>query len=609
MNFQERYQYDAQKDLLGKGGFSTVYLAKDKLLDRFVALKFFKNQDLHKYDVLTEIRKVIQLEHPNITRYYDVVTLENRTVHGEIEKLQVGIMEYINGGDIATFLKKYPNQFDNLIRQVLQGMQYLHDNNIIHRDLKPQNILIKNQDGVCTAKITDFGISKVVDSNSTSSHGLLGTLAYMSPEQLDPKNYGIDGKISTNLDFWSFGILLYGLLTNTHPFIDNNSNTAEQILRNILMADISSKINTVESPIYRAMLEKCLVKDANKRVKSAYDLLNIKLPEKENKQLEKPQKLRIESKQKQDNPIIVEKVLYRKSVDNGNISVYKNLFFLICTIILVYLISNQLFNKDVPNETNLKSQIKDTNETNKKAILETTNINVSDIFESMILVEGGIFKMGSKFEDESPIHNVSISTFYLSKYEVTNKQWEKIMGSINLPDNWSTYKDCDNCPVALVNWNEVQLFINKLNDITKNKYRLPTEAEWEYAARGGSLSKGNKYAGSNSIEDVGWTANGKDEINTPSPVGTKRPNELGIYDMSGNVWEWCQDWYDEQYYSKSELQNPQGPKLGTSKVIRGGDVSSGHPYSNNGSAKVTNRLDTKPDDRHISGFRLAMSKN
>lgn len=336
MNFQERYQYDAQKDLLGKGGFSTVYLAKDKLLDRFVALKFFKNQDLHKYDVLTEIRKVIQLEHPNITRYYDVVTLENRTVHGEIEKLQVGIMEYINGGDIASFLQKYPNEFDSLIRQVLQGIQYLHNNNIIHRDLKPQNILIKNQDGLSTAKITDFGISKVVDSNSTSTHGLLGTLAYMSPEQLDPKSYGIDGKISTNLDFWSFGILLYGLLTNTHPFIDNNSNTAEQILRNILMADISSKINTVENPIYRTMLEKCLVKNANKRVKSASDLLNIKPTKGNFEKLDEPQKVIVEAVKNQDNPVNDQQIHNEKSDNNKNISIYKFIFMCIVMVGLTY---------------------------------------------------------------------------------------------------------------------------------------------------------------------------------------------------------------------------------------------------------------------------------
>ncbi len=276
MNFRDRYQYDAQRDLLGKGGFSTVYKAEDKLLNRFVALKFFKNQELQKYDVLAEIRKVIQLEHPNITRYYDVATLENKTIHGEVEKVQVGVMEYINGGDIKTYLKSQPQDFDNLIKQLLEGIQYLHDNGIIHRDLKSQNILVKTQNGVATTKITDFGISKLVDSASTTTHGLLGTLAYMAPEQLDPKHFGIDGKISTNLDFWSFGILLYDLLTDSHPFIDNNSNTAEQIMRSILMGNIDSKITSIKNPVYRTMLEQCLIKDANKRVKNANELLNIK---------------------------------------------------------------------------------------------------------------------------------------------------------------------------------------------------------------------------------------------------------------------------------------------------------------------------------------------
>lgn len=296
MDFRERYQYDAQNDLLGKGGFSTVYKAKDRLLDRFVALKFFKNQELHKYDVLTEIRKVIQLEHPNITRYFDVATLENRTVHGEVEKVQVGVMEYINSGDIKIYLKNHPEQFDNLIVQVLNGIQYLHNNSIIHRDLKPQNILVKVQNDAVTAKITDFGISKLIDSTSTTTQSLLGTLAYMAPEQLDPKHFGIDGKTNTNLDFWSFGILLYDLLTGMHPFIDNNSNTAEQIMRNILMGDIANKIASIKNPVYREMLEKCLVKDANKRVKNARELLNIK-----EKPIEKPKnKLKTEPKEKQN---------------------------------------------------------------------------------------------------------------------------------------------------------------------------------------------------------------------------------------------------------------------------------------------------------------------
>ena len=338
MNFRDRYQYDAQRDLLGKGGFSTVYKAEDKLLNRFVALKFFKNQELHKYDVLAEIRKVIQLEHPNITRYYDVATLENRTIHGEVEKVQVGVMEYINGGDIKTYLKRNPEHFDNLITQLLEGIQYLHDNGIIHRDLKPQNILVKVQNGVVTTKITDFGISKLVDSVSTTTHGLLGTLAYMAPEQLDPKHFGIDGKINTNLDFWSFGILLYDLLTDSHPLIDNNSNTVEQVMRSILMGDIDSKISSIKHPVYREMLGMCLVKDANKRVKSASDILNIRPMQNVNKQSEKFQKINIDITRKQDTFITSEPEIIRE-IDNT--TVYKNIFFFIVVAsLLIWFLSS-----------------------------------------------------------------------------------------------------------------------------------------------------------------------------------------------------------------------------------------------------------------------------
>ena len=125
MNFRERYQYNPATDLLGKGGFSSVYKAYDKLLDRTVALKFFKSQENNKYDVISEIRKVIQLDHPNITRYYDVAELQQTTIHGEVEKMQVGIMEYINSGDIKTYLATDSTHFKSLVKDLMKGIEQL----------------------------------------------------------------------------------------------------------------------------------------------------------------------------------------------------------------------------------------------------------------------------------------------------------------------------------------------------------------------------------------------------------------------------------------------------------------------------------------------------
>ncbi|MBL7816926.1 MAG: SUMF1/EgtB/PvdO family nonheme iron enzyme [Saprospiraceae bacterium] len=181
----------------------------------------------------------------------------------------------------------------------------------------------------------------------------------------------------------------------------------------------------------------------------------------------------------------------------------------------------------------------------------------------MVLVKGGTFKMGSNdYTDEQPIHDVTLNDFYIGKYPVTQKQWQAIMG-----DNPSYFKG-ETLPVECVSWEDCQVFIKKLNEKTGKTYRLPTEAEWEYAARGGNQSKGYTYSGSNDVKSVAWFTENSDS--KTHPVGQKQANELGIYDMSGNVWEWCSDWYDENYYKNSPSQNPKGPSTGSFWVLRGG---------------------------------------
>ncbi len=276
MNFKERYNYNPKTDLLGKGGFARVYKATDTLLDREVAVKIFNTSENGHYTVLEEIKKVIKLEHPNLLRYYDVAILENTNAFGENETLQVGIMELANAGDLKQFAQENPNSslLYDLLQQVLSGLGFLHSKGIIHRDLKPQNILlVKDNDGKLTAKISDFGISKNTDSNTNSASMTIGTIEYMAPEQFSPNKYGINGKIGTNLDLWSFGIMVHELITNKPPFGQRNGNTtAEQIMSSILSAELPEEIDTMKEP-YRTVIKKCLVSDAKLRIKNANELI------------------------------------------------------------------------------------------------------------------------------------------------------------------------------------------------------------------------------------------------------------------------------------------------------------------------------------------------
>lgn len=221
-----------------------------------------------------------------------------------------------------------------------------------------------------------------------------------------------------------------------------------------------------------------------------------------------------------------------------------------------------------------------------------------DLFApQMIRVKGGTFKMGSlEKTNEQPIHTVKLSSFSISKYEVTQKQWRAVMGK----DHDTNIKDCDDCPVDNVEWKDAVLFIEKLNKKTGKKYRLPTEAEWEYAAKGGQKSNGHIYAGSTNISSVAWYR--KNSQNTTHKVGSKEPNELGLYDMSGNVFEWCSDWYDVNYYKHSPTSNPNNlEEIGFHHVLRGGSWQSATDY-----CRTTSRFySVYLKDRKLIGFRLA----
>lgn len=230
---------------------------------------------------------------------------------------------------------------------------------------------------------------------------------------------------------------------------------------------------------------------------------------------------------------------------------------------------------------------------------QNRTFTVNGVKFTMVYVEGGSFVMGATSEQgsdacstEKPAHRVTVSSYYMGQTEVTQALWQAVMGT-----NPSEFKGTTN-PVDNVSWNDCQTFIRKLNSLTGKTFRLPTEAEWEFAARGGKKSKAYKYSGGNNLGNVAWY---RDNSGAKThPVATKQANELGIYDMSGNVYEWCQDWCSD--YSSSAQTNPIGPNSGINRVLRGG--SWGISAWN---CRVSLRGADSPDYRHFYlGLRLVL---
>ena len=232
---------------------------------------------------------------------------------------------------------------------------------------------------------------------------------------------------------------------------------------------------------------------------------------------------------------------------------------------------------------------------------------VNGVSFTMVQVQGGTFIMGATSEQgsdaesrEKPAHNVTMSSYHIGETEVTQELWKAVMGK-----NPSVHEG-GNLPVENVSWKDCQKFIKRLNKITGKDFRLPTEAEWEFAARGGNLSKGYKYSGSDNLDDVAWSE--ENSSGTTHNVATKRSNELGLYDMSGNVSEWCSDWIDSYTYSSFSQTNPTGPSSGHFRVIRGGswvDTAWGCRVSARHQGSINSWF--KPDNQNEwRGLRLAL---
>ncbi len=503
--FQTRYKYNPSTDCIGEGGFGKVYKAYDTHLDKWVAIKVAEvKPGLEQVRLKKEVEIVSKLPtHPNIANYEACYTFSSFT--GDYD---FAVLQYYEEGNLQQLIdsgKLNQTQKETLLRQILEGVGFLHNQEIIHRDLKPQNILIAKRNDEYIPKITDFGISKKLDINKssvfTNSLAGAGTMAYASPEQLLGKT------IKKNTDLWSFGVIVCQVFTGKLPFsVGRNGINSEagriEHYKQIVNGTISFSDNSIPAK-WQQLIKQCIVVDNNLRAANDILLKNI--------------------------------------------------------LTVQFSCGTELYNN--------------------KLLIDCVN----GIKFEMIFVEGGTFNMGSSISEKDrenieSQHKVSLNSFYIGKTPVTQALWKAVMGS-----NPSWIKG-DNLPVETVDWSDCQDFIAKLNNLTMKKYNFPTEAQWEFAARGGVLSKKYIYSGSNCLDEVAWY---KDNSNGElQPVATKLPNELGIFDMSGNINEWCLDWvdfdevsdedsyyYSEKDYSKNNQINPKGTTTGIEHVNRGGSYS------------------------------------
>ena len=592
---------------LAAGGFGNTYLARDVQFDELVAIKEFflasmcgrgdgsndvvislvtkqKEFEAHREKMRKEAKRLRALQHPNIVKVRDLFD-ENGTTYY--------VMDFIPGQSLRSKLKQQHRPFSEaevmqkLLPQLLDSLETVHAEGIWHLDLNPANMMVDDQGKVV---LIDFGASKQlhsVEGQSLSTSSVVAyTQGYAPAEQLNGKLE----KFGPWTDLYALGGTLYNLLTNQNPpdysEIIDNANLFEE------------HMPSVSAPTIQ-LIKWLMSQGINHRPKSVAEVRGF-LKSSASSQPDDSDKTILK---KADTYAMGVKPQKKLSLIGAFKSVgrRKKLWMgVACGVVAllvgwgVYAYSRQNKNVDTPEPT--PNEIKlDANLTPQQKTA------IDDLLSSMIKVEGGTFTMGATseqgsdaYDDEKPTHNVTLSSFYLCKYEVTQALWQAVMGN-----NPSSFKG-DNLPVEQVSWNDCQTFISRLNNLTGKNFRLPTEAEWEYAARGGNRSRGYKYSGSNTLSDVAWY-DGKSESGT-HPVGSKSPNELGLYDMSGNVREWCSDRYGT--YSSTSQTNPTGPSSGSGRVNRGGSW-----YDVTRSCRLSSRYDDAPVNRHgLLGLRLALSQ-
>lgn len=547
---------------------------------------------------IDEARALFKMKHDNIVRV-NTFFEENGTAYY--------VMEYVDGLSLNDILKKRGSLSETevlgYIRQVAVALKYVHQQNRLHLDVKPGNILVDNTG---KAVLIDFGASKHYDEgtgeNTTTMQGL-NTPGYAPYEQT------VEGitEFTPASDIYALGATMYKLLTGVTP-----PNSGLLFLKKKTLAPLPETISTVTRNAISAAMQ-LHEEDRPQSVDELLDLLDGKGIE------DSDDDKTIYGGDDTVYPGKVE-ITAEKSGKNGssgssgsssrakipepkpeppapepkpkpfNWKLFGGIAVAVIAVILiaVFGINKNSNIAEVPKD--------DVDSTSTEVVSQNKTFTANGVDFNMVLVKGGTFTMGATSEqgsdvndDEMPAHEVTLSDYYIGQTEVTQALWQAVMG--NNPSNWKG----DNLPVEFVSWDDCQKFIKKLNGVTGKTFSLPTEAQWEYAARGGNKSQGYKYSGSNNLGEVAWYDGDKTH-----PVATKSPNELGIYDMSGNVWEWCSDWKGD--YQASAQTNPTGPNSGSDRVFRGGGWIYNARY-----CRVSDRGGNTPDfSYNILGLRLVL---
>ena len=595
--------------VLGQGGFGITYLAIQGGLERTVAIKeFFMREaccrasdsrgvtlgtegnretvDRYRQKFLKEARSIARLNHPHIVRIIDVFE-ENGTAYY--------VMEYVAGGSLSDRVGRQgalsEPEATRYIRQVADALTYIHTQRMTHLDVKPANIMLTDKDEVV---LIDFGLAKQYDS--ATGHQTSSTPVGISEGYAPLEQYmqGGVGEFSPETDVYALGATYYKLLTGQTPPSASSVNEDGLPLEPLKSRGVTPLVITAITHAmegrrrdrpktvaeFLAEFDGVSGQAANPKPRtdtsheasgSGDTTLKKKIPTPQPKSPARPVVSR-------KTMMVAAAVLAAVLVVGG----------------IVVAISQAWPSGETATETQDKPAF-----VAKKITKDSEMFSVGDVNFTMRYIEGGSFDMGATAEmdtvgfslaEEKPVHKVYVESFAIGVFEVTQELWQAVMGT-NPSSTKSEY-----CPVESVSWNDCQEFIQKLNAITGKQFRLPTEAEWEYAARGGKYAKGYRYSGSNNLGEVGSFYHGS----WPA-WASRKPNELGLYDMSGSVNELCSDYMGD--YSAEEQVCPVGPASGSERVMRGGSFGD-EPIN----CRISARFGIAPDKRASNvGLRLALS--